>query len=75
MNCWEYFNCGFAQGGNNTKELGVCPVYPNQGTQCARVSGTLCRGKKQGVFASKLAGCMKCEFYLSPNYDRSYSKS
>jgi hypothetical protein len=70
MNCWEFKKCGREKGGSNEKTLGICPAYPDQGRQCARVAGTLCGGVVQGTFASKLANCLKCEFYTSDNYDR-----
>ncbi len=72
MNCWESKKCGRAPGGEKAKELGVCPAYPNHGTHCARVVGTLCGGKVQGTFAAKLASCLQCDFYKSPSYDRKY---
>jgi len=71
MNCWEFKKCGREKGGARAKELGVCPAWPNGGTQCARMAGTLCGGKVQGTFASKLAGCMGCAFYRSEHYDHS----
>lgn len=74
QNCWEYFKCGREPGGLKTKELGVCPIPKesrlntvhngkNAGRACWVVSGSLCDGKVQGNFASKLQKCMKCEFY------------
>jgi hypothetical protein len=68
MNCWEFKKCGREAGGARAVELGVCPAYPNDGHQCARVTGTLCGGQVQGTFALKLANCMDCEFYKSPHY-------
>ena len=68
MNCWEFKKCGREPGGANVKEFGVCPVYPNQGTNCATVAGTFCGGQVQGTFAMKLSNCMKCDFFKSPNY-------
>ena len=35
----------------------------NGGRACWAITGTLCGGKVQGTFASKLANCMQCEFY------------
>ena len=70
MNCWEFKKCGRQAGGLKARELGVCPAYPNNGTNCARLAGTLCGGKVQGSFAAKLVGCMACDFYKSPNYVR-----
>jgi len=72
MNCWEFKKCGRQKGGAKVAELGVCPAYPNHGTHCAHIAGTLCGGKLQGSFAMKLANCMKCEFYQSPDYNKRY---
>ena len=73
-NCWEVKKCGREAGGRNAATLGVCPAYPDHGHQCARVTATLCGGTVQGSFATKLAACMECEFYRSPDYDRTYSR-
>jgi hypothetical protein len=70
MNCWEFKKCGREARGAKAAELGVCPAFPNAGTSCARVAGTLCGGVVQGTFAAKLNNCMKCEFYNSPNYGK-----
>ncbi len=70
MNCWEYNKCGREVGGTKVAELGPCPAYPNSGTVCARVTGTLCNGKKAGTMASKLIDCMHCDFYNSEEYMR-----
>ena len=72
MNCWEFKKCGREKGGAKASLLGVCPAYPDHGKHCARICGTLCGGLVQGSFALKLASCMKCEFYKSPQYDRTY---
>ena len=72
MNCWEFKKCGREKGGAKAGELGVCPAYPDSGTTCARVAGTLCGGMVQGTFATKLGNCIKCEFYASVHYDKSY---
>ncbi len=74
MNCWEFKKCGRIPGGEKEKELGICPVYPKHGKHCARVAGTLCGGKVQGIFAIKLPSCMQCEFYKSRHYDRSFKE-
>lgn len=74
MNCWEFKKCGREKGGVNEKELGLCPAYPDHGTHCARIAGTLCGGKVQGTFAMKLIACMNCEFFQSNNYDKSNKK-
>ena len=75
MNCWEFKKCGREKGGAKAAELGVCPAYPDKGNHCARIAGTFCGGIVQGTFAMKLANCMKCEFYQSSNYDRSYKET
>lgn len=73
MNCWEFMGCGREKGGEKADELGVCPAYPDHGRHCARVAGTLCNGKVQGMFALKLANCLRCEFYNCVHYDRTYA--
>ncbi len=73
MNCWEFKKCGRERGGLKEKELGICPAYPDQGNQCARVAGTFCGGKVQGSFACKLESCLKCDFYKSENYNKNYA--
>lgn len=70
MNCWEFKKCGREKGGAHVDEHGVCPAYPNGGTTCARVAGTLCHGTVQGSFAMKLSSCMKCDYYQSQHYNR-----
>ena len=72
MECWEFKKCGRETGGARAGELGVCPAYPDHGKHCARVAGTLCGGVTQGTFATKLANCLKCDFYMSEHYDRKY---
>jgi len=74
VNCWEFKKCGREPGGAKTAELGVCPAASeakldganngvNGGRSCWAIAGTLCGGKVQGTFATKLANCMECEFY------------
>ncbi|MBC8178863.1 MAG: protein kinase [Deltaproteobacteria bacterium] len=74
MNCWEYMKCGREPGGNNAKELGICPASndgsydgihsgKNAGRFCWAVAGTFCGGKVQGSFAEKRASCISCEFF------------
>lgn len=75
LNCWEFKKCGRESGGANVGGLGVCPAAietkadglnegNNGGRSCWAIAGTLCGGKVQGAFASKLANCLKCEFYV-----------
>jgi hypothetical protein len=70
MNCWEFKKCGREKGGSKVNELGICPAYPNNGKGCAYTAGTLCGGKVQGTFATKLATCLSCEFYKSEHFNR-----
>ena len=74
MNCWEYNKCGRERGGLAAKLHGVCPAWPDHGQQCASVAGTFCGGKVQGTFVMKLLSCMKCNFYQSEHYDKTYGK-
>ncbi len=70
VNCWEFKKCGREVGGAKAKELGVCPAYPDHGRSCAAKAGTLCGGKIQGSFASKITNCMACEFFRSEHYEK-----
>ncbi|MHB9155742.1 MAG: two-CW domain-containing protein [Endomicrobiales bacterium] len=74
MNCWEFRNCGRERDGINENEQGVCPASTagnldgvhqgrNGGRACWKVAGTLCEGKVEGSFASKLSDCAACSFY------------
>lgn len=74
MNCWEFKNCGREKGGSNENQFGFCPAYPSYGKHCARIAGTMCEGEVQGSFATKLANCLKCDFYQSNHYDKSYGE-
>lgn len=74
INCWEFKKCGRQPGGEKAGELGVCPASTERsadgvnsgregGRACWALAGTLCGGKVQGTFATKLANCMQCDFY------------
>ena len=74
QNCWEYKNCGREPGGDKAKDLGICPAAVesrlnavnsgrNGGRACWAITGTLCGGKIEGTFATKLGNCMQCQFY------------
>lgn len=55
LNCWEYLKCG------KEKE---CPAYPNFGKSCFSVTGTLCKGRRQGEYFDKVKECRtSCQFY------------
>jgi len=73
-NCWQFKKCGRQPSGEKVDELGVCPAALEDaadginngvdgGRSCWALAGTLCGGKVQGTFATKLANCMQCEFY------------
>ncbi|OGQ96045.1 MAG: hypothetical protein A2521_14330 [Deltaproteobacteria bacterium RIFOXYD12_FULL_57_12] len=73
-NCWEYMVCGREPHGSKADELGVCPAATEEkfdginagfkgGRFCWQVSGTLCPGKVQGVFASTIKSCFQCPFF------------
>lgn len=74
QNCWEFKKCGRESDGNRVNELGVCPASmetrtdgihngKNGGRCCWVISGTLCNGKVQGIYAAKLQNCILCDFY------------
>lgn len=60
-NCWEVLNCD-----ENIKQ--ACPAFKEKrGTECWKVTGTLCRGKTQGTMGEKIGQCRKCQYYTSIN--------
>ncbi|MDR3640855.1 MAG: hypothetical protein P4L39_05985 [Humidesulfovibrio sp.] len=74
MNCWEFKKCGRQPRGEKSAELGVCPASLEKRTElmnsghlggraCWAITGTLCGGRVQGTYASKLGNCMQCEFF------------
>jgi hypothetical protein len=76
QNCWEFKKCGREPGGKKSSELGVCPATvhkdldgihggKNAGRACWVVAGSLCGGKIQGTYATKLANCWRCDFMNS----------
>ncbi len=81
-NCWEYKQCGREPGGARVGELGVCPAAEqaavdgihggrNGGRCCWVIAGTFCGGEVQGVYASKLANCISCDFYMMVSEEES----
>jgi hypothetical protein len=76
-NCWEFFECGREKNGIRAKELGICPAATgqnglnggNRGRICWSISGTFCRGVRQGTYAQKTKSCMKCDFFKAVNGD------
>jgi hypothetical protein len=72
MNCWEFQKCGRDGTNSIINGLDDCPAYPNHGKECARVSGTYCKGVVKGSFARKLEDCSACDFYNSNDYNIKY---
>ncbi len=55
--CWDATNCGIEK---------MCPAYPHQGRTCFVITGTLCRGERQGSYLEKISKCRAtCSFYAS----------
>ncbi len=53
--CWDFLKCGREKD---------CPAYPDHGFDCYKVTGTECRGEKQGSYDDKIAKCRtSCAFY------------
>jgi len=74
LNCWEFKQCGREPSGTRVAELGVCPVATeiradgihhgsNGGRCCWVVTGSLCKGQRQGCYVEKFGGCQHCDFY------------
>jgi hypothetical protein len=79
-NCWEVKRCERQPGGSKEIELGVCPAAVSRaedglnggsaaGRVCWRVAGTLCGGKAQGSYSSKITACTACEFFQQVKSD------
>jgi hypothetical protein len=64
QNCWEVMKCGREDCPAMTS-AGADGVHQgkNAGRACWAVTGTLCHGQVQGIFAAKLGLCMQCKFY------------
>ncbi len=53
--CWEYMKCGKEE---------ECPAYPDHGFECWTVEGTVCRGRRQGDYDTKIGSCrIACRYY------------
>ncbi len=83
VNCWEYMQCGREPGGRHAKDLGICPAAQeaganglhggcNGGRACWAITGTMCGGKVQGSFASKIESCLECDFYQLVQCEEGY---
>ncbi len=59
MNCWDYLGC-------TERVRNSCPAYPDHGSDCWKITGTLChRGKiKSASPKGKFEHCHSCEFYI-----------
>lgn len=79
-NCWEIKMCGREPGGENAKELSVCPAaLPHKydgvnkgkhvGRFCWTITGTFCEGETQGTYAKKITDCLSCEVLKQVNED------
>jgi hypothetical protein len=65
MNCWEYKKCPI-------ERRDKCPAYPDHGTHCSRVQGTLDDGEVQNSIVNKFNLCFRCLFYASEHFDKYY---
>lgn len=54
--CWEITGCP-------ETERHRCPAYNSQEVRCWLISGTWCKGAKQGDFNAKIRNCMTCDAY------------
>ncbi len=84
LNCWEFTGCGREPGGVNADTLGVCPAAVEDaasglhggrcgGRACWAITGTLCGGKVQGTFASKMGSCLDCDFYKLVKHEEGFA--
>lgn len=73
-NCWEIMNCGKESKGGETDDIETCPVATARihhgknrgsfaGRYCWRVVGTLCFGKVQNDYGTKMIECGVCPFF------------
>jgi len=65
VNCWEFRKC-------LKERRDKCPAYPNHGTHCARVQGTLDDGEEQHSIVRKFELCFKCAYYSSEYFNKFY---
>ena len=58
MECWEFMKCSI-------EVRGECPAFPDNGTYCWKVTGTMCDGGriKMADKQEKIEHCRQCEFY------------
>ncbi len=76
INCWEQMKCGREPGGNQNKELGVCPASTekringvnggiNAGRACWAIPDTNCGF----IVDEKLENCLNCDFFKLVEYE------
>jgi len=58
MDCWTYNEC-------SPERKAKCEAFPSHGTDCWRVTGTMCKGVAQLDISTKIGTCRKCGFYAS----------
>ncbi|MEG6513677.1 methyl-accepting chemotaxis protein [Desulforamulus ruminis] len=59
INCWEHLKCP-------EDRKNQCPAFiEKRGSECWKVSKTLCKGQLQGTMAQKIGNCRKCDFYAT----------
>lgn len=67
VNCWEYMECGFEEGGENAARHGVCPAYPDHGRLCAALERTKCQLTHNAIKGClplpRERHCLQCGFY------------
>lgn len=67
INCWEYTDCGFEEGGRNAATQGVCHAYPNHGRLCTALESTQCQlghnSPKGGLALLGRRNCQQCGFF------------
>ncbi len=74
LNCWEYYSCGYEEGGKNAALHGICPAYPDHGHSCAYLeSGTpalVLDGATQKTLCASPANCARCDFFNSGHHEK-----
>ncbi len=75
MNCWEFKQCGWNRSGLEAVLFDSCPAYPDRGTQCARVAGTLNGSGPCGKCVNEVSNCSHCDFYQSEHYTKGSEKT
>lgn len=73
LNCWEYHQCGYEQGGPNAVLHGTCPAWPAHGHSCAFVHtakpAIVPPGTTRRLCANP-AECPRCGFFTSGHHEK-----